>query len=528
MLKKTNLLILGLLISSIYNIVFAQSRVFKDVESSISTTVRTIMQDNHLMGYLLFTELEKISADSFNYRINILDENLNDIGKIEFKDEKLIFYDLAFDGDIICLGFLKSNFVGKTFTYNKEFKGIASKAKNSIYLQFLNLEGKIIKKIDKSVEINNKSFYNFSLKLQECEASLPNGLQLTNLPQKGFACFYSDLKNNLLYNYSSTGEEVWLKKVANRNKFHLLTNNNKYLYLLSSEPLNNYNRTYSINGFDIADGKAHTPLDLVDEAGNTLRILNIQNDPVSNNLCISGNVFDEEADFSAEFVPDYTKSRLIGTFSTTINGDKKNDIITKYNYWNNEALMPMISKNGRFEQEKTYFTYNTSFLDHQGNTYFTGSKVIKKTRWGLITSSIILAPTLFMPLMLAQYGVNKYQLTDAMLLKQNKNGELSIASTIPLTSTPGYWSRANPNPDIYIRSFTHLFDGNSKKDYLIIKDKIDYLIYNVTEQKVVKKIPRKESNYNYYGVYPAKEGHILISEYNEKEKTRRLSIEMIQ
>ncbi len=529
MLKKTNLLILGLLISSIYNIVYAQSRVFKDVESSISTTVRTIVQDNHLMGYLLFTELEKISADSLNYRINILDENLNDIGKIEFKDQKLVFHDLAFDGDIICLGFLKSNFIGKTYKRNKEFKEMSQNAKNSVYLQFLNLEGKIIKKIDKSVEINNKSFYNFSLKLQECEASLPNGLQITNLPQKGFACFYSDLNNNLLYNFSSTGEEAWSKKVANHNKFHLLTHNNKYLYLLSSEPLNYFNRTYTISGFNITDGKAHTPYPLVDESDKVLRILNIQNDPISNNLCISGNVYNKKAKFIFNDVASYTKNQIIGTFTTTFKGEKKSDINTKYNYWNDKSMMPLMSSKGRIEQEKAYFTYSNAFVDHKGDTYFAGSKLIKKTRTGLIISSILLAPTLYVPMVLALKGTYKYKCTDAMLLKQNSKGELSVATTIPLTHTSGYTSRNNiKSEELFSRTFTHLADESAQKDYLILKDEKNYVIYNVSEQKVVKTIPRKENKNNYYGVYPAKEGHIMISEYNEKEKTRRLSIEMIQ
>ena len=49
----------------------------------------TIRQDGNLVGYLAFNQLEKSGADSFHYRIVIMDENLNDIGKVDFNEGKL-------------------------------------------------------------------------------------------------------------------------------------------------------------------------------------------------------------------------------------------------------------------------------------------------------------------------------------------------------------------------------------------------------------------------------------------------------
>jgi len=63
----------------------AQTKVFKEVGEDISTQVKPIMQDNAVVGYLAFTRLEKASADSFNYRLTIMDENLNDIGAVNFR-----------------------------------------------------------------------------------------------------------------------------------------------------------------------------------------------------------------------------------------------------------------------------------------------------------------------------------------------------------------------------------------------------------------------------------------------------------
>jgi hypothetical protein len=74
-----------------------------------------------------------------------MDENLNDIGTINFKDEKLFLQQVSFEQDILCLAYIKSIYVGKEFknvrTYNKE---IESAAKSSIFTQFVSLDGKIV------------------------------------------------------------------------------------------------------------------------------------------------------------------------------------------------------------------------------------------------------------------------------------------------------------------------------------------------------------------------------------------------
>jgi len=61
---------------------------------------------------------------------------------------------------------------------------------------------------------------------------------------------------------------------------------------------------------------------------------------------------------------------------------------------------------------------------------------------------------------------------------------------------------------------------------MILDDKKSTIIYNVTQQKTLRTIPHKDGNITTY-VYPAKEGHVMISEYNKKEKYTRLSIEAL-
>ena len=51
----------------------AQSRVFKAVSEEMSSDVKAIMQEDVLMGYVVFSKLEKINADSFSYKLSIMD-----------------------------------------------------------------------------------------------------------------------------------------------------------------------------------------------------------------------------------------------------------------------------------------------------------------------------------------------------------------------------------------------------------------------------------------------------------------------
>src|SRR5450432_2299884 len=81
----------------------AQTKVFKEVGEDMSMQMSAILQDGSLVGYLAFTQLERASADSFNYKITIMDENLNDIGTINFREQKLILKAVCLEQDILCV-----------------------------------------------------------------------------------------------------------------------------------------------------------------------------------------------------------------------------------------------------------------------------------------------------------------------------------------------------------------------------------------------------------------------------------------
>src|ERR1700722_11534389 len=90
----------------------AQTKMFKEIGEDMSTQIKAISQDNALVGYLAFTRLERADADSFNYRVTIMDENLNDIGTVNFRQENLELQAVSFEQNVLCLGYVQSPLAG--------------------------------------------------------------------------------------------------------------------------------------------------------------------------------------------------------------------------------------------------------------------------------------------------------------------------------------------------------------------------------------------------------------------------------
>ena len=76
------------------------------------------------------------------------------------------------------------------------------------------------------------------------------------------------------------------------------------------------------------------------------------------------------------------------------------------------------------------------------------------------------------------------------------------------------------------KKFYKVSNLNTKTDYVIVDDVKDIVIYNLTQKKVMRTISHKDGG-SRINIYPAKEGHVMVAEYNKKEKYSRLSIESL-
>jgi hypothetical protein len=112
-----------------------------------------------------------------------------------------------------------------------------------------------------------------------------------------------------------------------------------------------------------------------------------------------------------------------------------------------------------------------------------------------------------------------------VVLKQNPKGAISVEQFIP-ANTIRIRNGLHPITDYDTRDYYLATNSETKTEYIIIDDAKDISIYNVNQKKVARTIPHKDGKVYTY-VFPAKEGHIMISEYNKKERYTRVSIEAL-
>ena len=504
----------------------AQSKVFKEVSEDISSEMKIITQDDALVGYLLFTQLEKTSADSFNYKISLMDENLNDIGAVNFREENLDLEAVSFEQDVLCLAYLKSNINGKEFKNKKEYNNFDGK--NSIFTQFLTLDGKIIKTNTLGIQLQSDNYEIWASPKNKFtyHGNLKHGVQLKNIFQKGFVCFFGDKDGCNLITYDLAGKEGWKKSFAEKQAYSLLTSKTD-IYLLEKSMEKYYEGGYYLAGYNFEDGHTYDRITLNDNEGNSLKVLGFGKDPLTGIPYVSGNIIDPEKGNNFSSGKELARGPYTGIFSMDINGHSKKEIKKTFIYWNNGSQKPIVSKRGYLSGSKSYNRMSTSFRDFNGNTYFVGSEFIKKPKIGAIVASVITAPLFVVPLyILGAAGTTKCKVTDASLMKINPKGVLSFENSIPCNNSKfvkGIQLFSKINSD---RGYYGVENPDTKANYIVADDSKNIMIYSVNKKKVVRTIPHKDGKISTQ-VFPAKEGHIMVVEKNKKEKYTRLSIEAL-
>jgi hypothetical protein len=351
-MKKIITLIL--LTCACISITQAQSRVFKQVADEMSSDMQIITQDGAVVGYVVLTKLEKANADSFNYKLSLMDENLNDIGEIKLKDVSMTLMGVAFEQDVLCLSYLKSNVGGVTFTNRKEFKDAKEDAKNIISNQFVTLDGKVITTHSFPIEVNLDFAYTGNKRKVVATAELKNNGQIKNIPGKGFCFLYGDKDKTELITYSSKGEVKW-KKTLDRYNFYSIVTTGDVLYVLGKvNSLNNIYCGYDLDRLAVADGKKGEKYVMEDKDANGLQVLNFDVNPVTGKPYIAGNIIAKGYKGSYQSGKAHNHGMYKGVYSLTLNGLGKKDIAENFSYWSTGDFSPEFSKTG-FSQEKKPF-----------------------------------------------------------------------------------------------------------------------------------------------------------------------------
>ena len=495
---------------------FAQSKIFKEVNDQIRSQVQPIRQDHSVVGYLALTQLEKASEDSFNYRITIMDENLNDIGKVEFRERNLDLQAVSFEQDVICLGYFR-NIFGKKFKSKKEFEALKRTAVNDVFLQFLTLDGKILKSQSLRTEVALEMPYNWDNGVM---VRLTRPIQLSNLPGNGFACYFQDDADGKLIVLDTKGNSLWRKETAGKNENDYVLGSGDGLYMVSHKE-DAGQGGWEIKGYALTDGADYEKLSLKDAKGNALALTGWGTNPATGKPFLSGLVLNPKRK-GVMLMKDVTKGPYLGVFTLDLNGSTRKDVKETYSYWSDKSQSGFSTK-GRIEETRLYPYLDHSFKDLTGKTVFVGTSIKRKPRIGTIITGVVLSPLILAtPVLWMGMGLTKCSVSDHAMISQDDKGQLRILQSIPNTADRNAFSR-----EAAATTTLHRITGSdAKSEYLVMDEDKDVVIYSMTKNKVVRTIPHKDGNL-VKGVIPAKEGHIMILEYNKKERYTKVSIEQI-
>jgi hypothetical protein len=495
-----------------------QSKVFREVSSEMRSQIKAITQDENLVGYLQLIRLEKASKDSFNYKLQIMDENLNDIGSVQFRDLNLELQDVSFEQDVLCLGYLRwGNVNGKQVP------------RHDVLAQFVSLDGRILKTAaivnvkpegsdDKERKKMMRAYPNLHF------FSLKHNVQIHNLPQKGFALLYGEDAKTPLYFFNPQGEQQWTKRM-DKAEGYVLNADNDHLYVLAKKE----NKKFPDGGYEMYTYKPgdssfthHYPMK--DKNGNELKVLSFSSDPLTHSIYVSGTIINSKIKTNGHYISlrSISKGHYAGVFNMDLNGADRKESFT---YWNDKSKAEISSK-GYDKGLRSYVYYTSSSRDFEGNTYFVGSQVTRKPRWAWISLSAVTAPIMVFDIYLMVLGIHKYNFRDAVITKQNGDNQLSREQKVATRNSIGMPGRMPSLLMASTRTYYTVSNPNTHSSYVIIDDNKNINIYNVNKKTIERSIAHRDGKIS-TTIYPAKEGHIMVSEYNSSDRSTRLSIEAL-
>src|SRR5579859_1794740 len=357
----------------------AQSKIFKEVGEDIATQMKTITQDNALVGYLAFTRLEKADADSFNYRVTIMDENLNDIGTVNFRQGYLDLQAVSFEQNVLCLGYVQSPLAsGESVRTRKDYKKAQDAAMSShILVQFINLGGKVINTYYKEVTLRMETLTGKSaFSAMKIIGYLKYGMQIRNIPNRGFALFYGDdVKQNLLL-FDTRGALTHEQEIPTIADRYYLRTTATDIYLLLKDNVRVPEGGFKLYLYYAKDLTAENYFDLRDGYDNWLKVLSFDNDPATGDAFIAGCIINPHRERQFVTPTDYSYTPYLGLFTLDL-GNPHKEMHANCSYWSSETI-PGISKDGLFTDKDFYVKYATAFRDYNGNTIFAGTALVGK------------------------------------------------------------------------------------------------------------------------------------------------------
>lgn len=512
------------------NTLQAQSITLEKISSFRRKNSGVIKDHQGVKGYYFFYKKEKIDSKMNVYILKIVDENLNEIASKEITDSKhLILQAGSFNGNVIMLKFF-------------------DRKKRELSFRSFTTEGKLIEtdveKIDNKFQLSSYGVrYNYAY----TRVSQNVIKQFYAVNQRGFVDY--EQKKDKYYGYeviffpTDGKSKKWMKKSSQEVKSFktsdfLYANNDFLLSSVVTRPklINTRNMRTFINSSNLETGSEEWSTELTSTQYD-LSLVNSYTDEEKNEIILFGSYFRKGVNT--------TKARSLGIFSIVMNiktGEIKN---SNYISWENHVnnFLPT-NKKGKVTNVG-YLYFHEFFKTSDGRIFGVGEQYHKVVNpVGVVTQligiGIGLGRGIISPVKIVIKNFYIFEFNDDFSLKGIKiveKGKSSFAlpegSSLVSVARLGLLMKAQRSFDFqFIQSqdeakVIHIgyldYDRIAKKGSRSYFGAITYTDSEFTQDKIVLK--REQGNQIKF--YPAKAGHILVIEYNRKEKKLDIRLETI-
>jgi hypothetical protein len=283
---------------------------------------------------------------------------------------------------------------------------------------------------------------------------------------------------------------------------------------------------YEVFGYNSRDTTTYSTYALKDKQGNSLKPLAFDKDPVSGKVYMAGEIIHPLKGNRHWSGVDLSKGPYKGFFSIDIEDFRNRKFNEQFTYYA-DGSQSFITKRGYHRDSKSYVRYRGAIRDYKGNTIYIGTGIARKPKWGAIIPGIITAPLILPPLFILALGATDgVRGTDAIMIKQDNKGQLSFDNIVPANHTSLYHKSGVELSFCDKKTYYLIRNDETKTNFVVIDDVKDIIFYNLTKRQVVRTISHKDGNIR-KSLQSAKEGHIMITEYNKKEKYISVSIESL-
>lgn len=482
-----------LTILSVYS---QQNKLLEISSANLINSGALVDKTNDVDGYYFYYSVDELENDKAEYAIKMLDQNLNEIANKSHIDDRATYI-------------LKSKF-------NDQALMFAMINKDKRFFKLLAFDRTGEKSIDIKIPVEKK----------EIKERNVNDILLP-IDNKGFLFNYSrDFKRpgyTIKYIPTDGGKE-WEYSSPKEAKMHYeirpMAANENIIIAVEYEYKSNFSRNTNVNllGFDINTGKLKFKKEFKkEEDPRFITNVNISEDQ----FVLLGEYFEKK--------DNVIKDESKGVFAQV--NDMSGDIVsdTKINW--QTTIEPMMPNEIGKDKNRGFVFFNDIVKTNSGEYYCIGERYRK---------------TVSLDGILAGTSYTQLTITDAMLFKFDKNfnllnikayekGKSRVESIIQFGS-PQYNAYFMSGRGAFDYEFTQM-DRKRNRFYSIFidyerikggKDKYAYkaLIYNdgeISEDKIYLQNDKKVSTW----VMPGKLGHVLMVEYDKKDKKLDVHLEKL-